>query len=192
MDQVPLDTVAEVITGFPLRKKAADATGGDALALRIGDVSPPDEIRWETASSVPLGAHYLHFTLEDGDILFPLLGSRYYSVLVRDLAGRTAVPTAHFCRIRILDPERLRPEFLAWQLNLPHIRDYCLSQATGTAQRSLRIMVVRELSVAVPPPARQGDLVEVITLGQEKMKRMREAIETQQAILDAIGARLCP
>ena len=133
------------------------------------------------------------------DILFTVTGSYGVAVLVNT--------DRHFCfqrHIALLKP-LVNSEFLVWLLNSLFVKKMCDKEATGTAQKTVSLSVLRNLPIPLPPLAEQKRIVSAIEKfmplieeygkKETELKAFNEQIGTftKKAILqEAVQGRLVP
>jgi hypothetical protein len=182
---MPLDTVAEVSTGFPFRKKVEAEEGGDIVLVQIKDLGGVEGVK-ATGSVMLRGdqGKYERYLLQTGDVLFQSRGSRYpIAVVERGIRGIAAAG------LHVIRPntERVLPRYLAWWLSHPtsqaKIRD---DLARGTyipfvSKRDLEKFMVPVLSLEV-----QRRIAELDELRAQE-RRLRERLgELTQQLVDGV------
>ncbi|MCY3933138.1 MAG: restriction endonuclease subunit S [Acidobacteria bacterium] len=109
--------------------------------------------RWHMSSSA-IEAAYQRSRIRSGDVLMSIKGSTgRVGVVPPNVQGNISREIA-----RIRPGPMVNPHFLRFQLLSSSYQRYLLNAEVGTTRAELSIKVLRELSVAVPPPGEQDEI----------------------------------
>lgn len=103
--------------------------------------------------------------VRDGDVLLAARGNHAMAALLCDPPECT-VCSPHLYVIRLMDPAKVMPAFLAWQLNQSAVQDQLRRQLAGSRQQSLRKTSVEDLPIQVPPLLQQQRIVRIARAAQ--------------------------
>jgi restriction endonuclease S subunit len=92
--------------------------------------------------------------------------------------------------IRTDDRKLALPEFLAWQMNLPHAQRYFAQSATGSYITSIRRQVLETLPLLIPSLDRQRLLVSLAKAARREKLLIEKLMENRQRELDLVARKL--
>jgi restriction endonuclease S subunit len=166
---VLLAQLATVKAGYAFRGKIPERPDGNTLAIQIKDLSEDGEINWQNVIRTSIENPKSKDLLVKGDIIFAARGQRNYAAVVTQ--GHMPVVCApHYFVIRIKAPDKVLPEFLAWQLNQQNAQRYFSKSAEGSLQVSINRNVLESTSLVTPAIKTQKLLVALNeTAKQEKL-----------------------
>jgi restriction endonuclease S subunit len=127
--------------------------------------------------------------LKAGDILFSARGNRNVAVCL-DQPPVQAVCSPHFFLIRVTGGKPVLPEFIAWQINLPHSQRYLAQSATGSYITSIRRQVLEQLPLLLPNLEQQRLLVQLAQAARREKQLLEQLIENRQQELDLVAEQL--
>nr|WP_268841498.1 restriction endonuclease subunit S [Pseudoalteromonas sp. ACER1] len=135
--------VADVFAGYPFRGTIPSDENGDVHVIQVRDTRATGEVFQDEMIKVILPGKKAPNWLRSGDVLFVAKGVKHFSALVEDLPVKT-VCSPHFFLIRV-KPEyqnRVKPEFICWQLNQLPAQRYFRTTAEGSLHLSVRRQVL--------------------------------------------------
>ena len=135
--------VADVFSGYPFRGTIPSDENGDVHVIQVRDTRATGEVFQDEMIKVILPGKKAPNWLRSGDVLFVAKGVKHFSALVEDLPVKT-VCSPHFFLIRV-KPEyqnRVKPEFICWQLNQLPAQRYFSTTAEGSLHLSVRRQVL--------------------------------------------------
>ena len=97
------------------------------------------------------------------------------------------VCSPHFFVLRVINPESLLPEFLAWLINQKPAQEYLQQAATGSHILNITRGAIENLPVAIPPLEMQRSLVALAEQARRERELMQALIDNRQSQLDAIS-----
>jgi restriction endonuclease S subunit len=184
-----LDELATITAGYPIRDAVRAVPGGDVAVVQIKNVRVDTGVDWPGVARTKLTGRRQPDWLKPGDVLFAARGQRNVAVCL-DQTPPTAVCSPHFFLIRVKDGKPALPEFLAWQMNLPHSQRYFAQSATGSYITSIRRQVLETLSLLIPSLERQRVLVRLAEAARRETHLMEQLIENRQRELDLVAQEL--
>lgn len=135
--------VADVFSGYPFRGTIPADENGDVHVVQVRDTRATGEVFQDEMVKVILPGKKAPNWLRSGDVLFVAKGVKHFSALVEDLPVKT-VCSPHFFLIRV-KPEyqnRVKPEFICWQLNQLPAQRYFSTTAEGSLHLSVRRQIL--------------------------------------------------
>jgi len=185
---VKLANITIITTGYPLRGKIPEKSGGGVRVVQMKDVSSENGICWSSVVETELTGKKQPDWLMKGDVLFAARGSRNYAVMI-DQDKEQIVAAPHFYILRV-KTQMLLPEFLVWQLNQKPLQNYFNSAAEGTLTKSVRRSILEKTEITVLPIERQRQILGLHeTLLREK-KLYAELIRNADKLLNTIASNL--
>ena len=139
--------VADVFSGYPFRGAIPADEIGDVHVVQVRDTRDTGEVFQDEMVKVILPGKKPPNWLLPGDVLFISKSVKHFSALVEDLPVKT-VCSPHFFLIRVKTEyqNRVKPEFICWQLNqLPAQRYF-----STTAEGSLNLIVRKQVLENTP------------------------------------------
>lgn len=139
--------VADVFSGYPFRGAIPADENGDVHVVQVRDTRDTGEVFQDEMVKVILPGKKPPNWLLPGDVLFISKSVKHFSALVEDLPVKT-VCSPHFFLIRVKTEyqNRVKPEFICWQLNqLPAQRYF-----STTAEGSLNLIVRKQVLENTP------------------------------------------
>jgi len=113
--------------------------------------------------------------LKPGDILFAAKGSNNFAVLYQSAIG-AAVASSMFFIIRIIDQQKIEPEYLRWYLNHPNSINFLKGKSKGTSLPSISKDDLGDLDIIIPSLKTQETIVKINDLQKQK-RRIFEKLE---------------
>ncbi|WP_166419826.1 restriction endonuclease subunit S [Pseudoalteromonas sp. Z1A8] len=135
--------IADVFSGYPFRGTIPADENGDVHVVQVRDTRATGEVFQDEMVKVILPGKKAPNWLRSGDVLFVAKGVKHFAALVEDLPVNT-VCSPHFFLIRV-KPEyqnRVKPEFICWQLNQLPAQRYFSTTAEGSLHLSVRRQVL--------------------------------------------------
>jgi len=140
--------VADVFSGYPFRGTIPADKSGDVHVVQVRDTRATGEVFHDEMVKAILPGKKAPNWLRSGDVLFVAKGVKHFSALVEDLPVKT-VCSPHFFLIRV-KPEyqnRVKPEFICWQLNQLPAQRYFSTTAEGSLHLSVRRQVLENTPI---------------------------------------------
>lgn len=187
--QKSLGELATITVGHPIRDAVRDVPGGDVAVVQIKNVGADTGVDWPAVARTNLTGRRQPDWLKPGDVLFSARGQRNVAVCL-DQPPPKAVCSPHFFLIRVKDDKSALPEFLAWQMNLPHSQRYFAQSATGSYITSIRRQVLETLPLLIPTLDRQRLLIRLARAARREKQLMEQLMENRQRELDLVARDL--
>lgn len=184
-----LKDLASVTVGHPIRGAVRDVPGGDVAVVQIKNVDAESGVDWPAVARTMLTGRRKPDWLKAGDILFSARGHRNVAVYI-DQAPAKAVCSPHFFLIRVKDGKSALPEFIAWQMNLPHTQRYFAQSATGSFITSIRRQVLENMPLRVPSLDKQRLLAHLSQSTRREKELMEQLIENRKRELNIVARDL--
>lgn len=160
-----LADIASIRQGHPFRGAITAVPDGPVRVIQLKNLSasgvhdPNDLLRTR------LQPRKMPDWVQDGDVLLAARGAHPLAVLLCNPPIDT-VCSPHLYVIRVSDPERVMPAFLAWQLNQQRAQEQLRRHSAGSRQQSLRKTAVEELVVQLPPLLHQQRITAIARAAQ--------------------------
>lgn len=181
--------MADTRLGYPFRGAVPELTGGSIRVVQTKDVTPEGLKNRDgllvTELEVGKEPHWLH----DQDLLFVARGASNYAVLIENPPPRT-ICSPHLYVMRVKQPRRLLPAFLAWQLNQPPAQRYLRQAAEGSRQLSIRRSLLDEIEIRIPPIEQQRLVIELERIAKAERDVFQALIRNRETELATLAERL--
>jgi restriction endonuclease S subunit len=184
-----LREIAEVRMGYPFRGAIPEVVGGSVRVVQIRDICRAGLKNRDDLVATEVEGRKEPDWLLDQDVLFVARGASAYAALVTHPPART-VCSQHIYVIRVKEPARVLPAFLAWQLNQTSAQRYLHQSAEGSHQLSIRRTVLDLTEVRIPPIERQQVAVELERVADAERDAFHELIKNRETELAILAARL--
>ena len=184
-----LGAIAEVWQGYPFRGAIPEAPTGSVRVIQMKDLTRTGLRSCDALIATEVEGRKEPDWLRDQDLLFVARGTSNYAVLVADPPPRT-VCSPHLYVLRVKQPERLLPGFLAWQLNQQPSQRYLRQSAEGSHQLSIRRSVLEQVEIRVPPLEQQRAVIELERTANAERGALQALIHNREAELSAIAEHL--
>jgi hypothetical protein len=179
----PLRNLARIEAGYQSRGRIEPAAGGTHWLLQVGDIDERREcVRAEDLVRFSPGRSAGNAVVNRGDVLFMAKGATHFALALPELP----VPTlaAGYFFITRVTGSTLLPEYVAWYLNQDVPQRYFRQQAgQGVNMPVVRIGVLGECEVPVPPLAIQRQIVELDALRREEEHLLVRLAEKRRLLL---------
>ena len=180
-----LSDLADVKTGFPLRKAAKEDSAGDALLLQMKDVDPLEGVDWSNTIRISTEGKRNTDWLKENDVLFVGRGSRFFAVHIKQV-NEASVASPHFYVLRNKKTERALPEFLTWYLNSKAAQKFYAANQEGSALPYLSRKTLDTLPIELPDIETQKKIVRVYECWRKQKQLLEELTETKDAYINAL------
>ena len=186
---VELKICAEVRAGFPFRGAVEEVVGGSVGVVQMKDFDPGGDVAWTEVARTELEGRRVPGWIEAGDVLFVSRGPRFYAACV-SAAPIHAVCSPHLYQLRVRSGGPLLAEFLAWQLNQTPLQRKIQAVAEGSNQLSIRRTELEALTISVPSPEAQRQVINLAKAARDEREVLRTLIANREKQLDAIALSL--
>jgi type I restriction enzyme S subunit len=185
---VQLGEVTDFLTGFPFK---SDRYVEDDTAPRLlrGDNVAQGTLRWDGAKRWPQEAlsEVSEYQLREGDVILAMdrpwidAGLKYASVRQSDLPSLLVQRVA-----RLRGTDRLDTRFLKYVIGGQAFTEYVLAVQTGTAVPHISGGQIKSFEFALPPPAEQRTIAQILGTLDDKIELNRRMNETLQVMARAL------
>lgn len=183
--------VADVLSGYPFRGAITAGEQGDVHVVQVRDAKSTGQISINGMVKTTLPGKKNPNWLRSGDVLFIAKGVKHFSALVDNLPSKT-VCTPHFFMIRI-KPEyqdKVKPEFICWQLNQIPAQRYFSITAEGSLHLIIRRQVLENVPIKLLDINEQKLISNMHNCAIEKQTKLQQLIECDKKEQDAIALNL--
>lgn len=184
-----LGGLAEVSAGHPIRGAVREIPGGDVAVVQLKNVQADVPIDWSSVARtlLPDGRRDPDW-LKPGDVIFSARGHRNIAAFIDNPPAR-AVCSPHFFLLRTRR-DRVLPEFLAWQINLPEAQRYLAQSAEGSNIPSIRRQVLEAMPIRLPSLERQRILARLADAARREKQLLAQLIQNRERELDLVARDL--
>lgn len=184
-----LGQVARVSAGYPLRGSAGALLDGNVHFVQLQHVDTDADIDWSKVPRVSLPSKREPHWLTTNDLIFSARGTRTLAYPLPNVPS-LAVCAPQFFVLSPKQPEKVLPEYLAWQINQRPCQEYLAQRATGTTIPNVRRQALEEMPIAIPPTEAQRTLVDLWRLSRSERALLSRLIENRKQQLDALAIGL--
>lgn len=180
---VSLHTIADVLTGYSFRARLEHDSSGALAVIQMKDLTESNQVDCNELTRINTEQLKPHHLVRPGDLIFRSRGLSSSAALLTDDPGR-AVLAAPLLRIRITSNTVL-PEYLTWYISQPPAQAYLTSCAEGTSIKMISKQSLENLTLPVPPIARQRLIVELATLAAEELRIVKTLADKRSQQISA-------
>lgn len=180
-----LASVADVKTGFPLRKAAKEDRLGNAILVQMKDVDPLDGVDWNEAIRISTEGKRNPDWLRENDVLFVGRGSRFFAVHIKKVKEHS-VASPHFYVLRNKKAEKTLPEFLTWYLNSQAAQRFFAATREGSSLPYISRKTLDMLPIQLPDIETQKRIVNAYECWRKQKQLLEELTETKDAYINAL------
>lgn len=184
-----LGGLASIAAGYPLRGAVDALPPGDVAVIQMGNVHPETSVDWVAAQRIALPSKRSSNFLAPDDVIFTTRGTRNFALALGQIPG-LAVCSPHFFVMRVSEPCRIIPAFLAWQINQRPAQEYFQREATGSYILNIRREAIENLPIAIPPVATQQIVVAFAEAARTERAALTRLIDNRNQQLEAIALGL--
>ena len=184
-----LGALASIAAGYPLRGAVDALPPGDVAVIQMGNVHPETSVDWAGAQRIALPSKRSSNFLVPDDVIFTTRGTRNFALALGQIPG-LAVCSPHFFVMRVIDPCRITPAFLAWQINQRPAQEYFQREATGSYILNIRREVIENLPLALPPLEQQRVIVALADTARAERAALAKLIENRNHQIEAVALGL--
>lgn len=186
-----LGEIAQIKTGLVLSRKKAEMDF-DAMAtyklLSLKNISEDGIIDNddfdEFVSNDQLDDHY--FT-EEGDVLMRL--SHPYSAVYIDKEHRGLLVPSYFVIIKV-NQAKMLPQYLAWYLNLLHVKNELERAQAGSRIPSTNQQTIKKIPILQSPISKQKVLINLYQLHQKEKMLYKKLIREKELFFQGVTKQL--
>jgi len=185
----PLEALASIHNGIPLRERVVYRPGGAVRIVQMRDLDPELGLNFATLTPTDLAGVRDEAWLQAGDLLFSGKGSRFFAVALGG-APRQTVASPHLAILRIKDRTLLAPEYLAWVINGEAAQAYLKGSATGAVVQYVPRHSLSQLAVPLPSMEIQQRIATVAAAWRREKELTEQLTTLKGRWLNAALARL--
>lgn len=185
---VPLGQCARLSAGFPFRGAVDALEPGSVGVIQMRNVEG-DGVDWPSLVRVTLPTKRAPDMLAAGDVIFTTRGRRNFALALTDIPG-AAVCSPHFFVIQVHEPNRLQPDFLAWQINQKPAQEHLQQAATGSHILNITRGAIESLPIVIPPLDVQHSIIAMADAARHERDVLGALLDNRQRQLDAVAAQI--
>lgn len=179
---------AHLGAGFPFRGAVDALEGGPVGVIQMRNVEG-DGVDWPSLVRVTLPTKRAPDLLAEGDVIFTTRGRRNFALALTDIPG-AAVCSPHFFVIQVHEPDRLQPDFLAWQINQKPAQEHLQQAATGSHILNITRGAIESLPIVIPPLDVQRSMIAMADAAKRERDVIGALLDNRQRQLDAVAAQI--
>jgi len=164
--KVRLKEIAEIQAGFSFREKIEPKENGRFRIVQIKDIGNAGDVLTDDLTRTEADYIKPEYLVRQGDVLFTTRGGNRRAAFVADELPDT-IFVAQILSLRNIRRD-ISPAYLAWYLNQKPAQDYLEVNASGSYIQNIKIDVLADLPVSVPPPETQQRILEIYALHQRE------------------------
>jgi len=187
--KIELHDLVNIRQGHPFRGAVAEVLGGSVAVVQMKDVSRAGIKSRDELMRTEIYGRKEPDWLQEKDILFAARGASNYACVVTGVSARM-VSSPHLYVMRLKQPGRVLPEFLAWQLNQAPVQRYWAQAAEGSSQLSIRKPVLEAVPITIPSMAKQRAIAALATLATSEQQVLQSLLRNRDLELAAIAEQL--
>ena len=181
-----LHRLATVQMGYSFRSRLETSEGGGLAVIQMKDLMDNNTVNCDDLVRIDMEAMKGYHLAKRGDLVFRARGSLNTAAILFDDPGK-AVVSAPLLRIRVMNPDKILPEYLNWYISQRDAQIFLTSRAEGTFLKMISKQMVENLEIALPSIDRQKNIIELATLSANEEDLLHTlAIKRRQYV----GARL--
>lgn len=179
---------ARLSAGFPFRGAVDALEPGPVGVIQMRNVEG-DGVDWPSLVRVTLPTKRAPELLAEGDVIFTTRGRRNFALALTDIPG-AAVCSPHFFVIQVHEPDRLQPDFLAWQINQKPAQEHLQQAATGSYILNITRGAIESLPILIPPLNVQRSIVAMADAARHERDLIGALLDNRQRQLNAVAAQI--
>ncbi|SRR6266576_1826182 len=176
--------IASVFSGYHFRGGVNHVADGRYVVIQAKDVDDSFHFDRERLVRVNLEADPERYLVRQGDVVFLSRGVRPWALPIVEPIGDTVVPSSFY--ILRADPQRVRPEYLAWFLNHPKTQVTLGDIAKGSNIPFISIREFGDFPVQIPALRIQEKIVGLAHLSDREQHLLRELATLRGQLIDAV------
>jgi hypothetical protein len=178
-----LGAIAQIRPGYPFRSRVRAEVGGDLVVIQMKDVPDSGDFACANLTRVLLDEVNDAYLIRDEDIVLKGRGTTHFAARASEVRSRTVAAAPLIClRVRA---ESALPRYIQWWINHPRTQSQLSARAVGTYVQTLRVSVLRELEILLPPPSTQRQIVAIASLGQREHELTDRLAILKQRVVDS-------
>lgn len=183
-----LADIARVDSGYHFRGRIKNDPEGRLGVIQAKDFSDDLRLVPDGIVRVAEGSNPGPYVLWSGDVLFLSRGHRPWAVVVGELPLMCIVPSSFY--ILRVEPQLIRPGYLAWFLNQPSTQTTLRSIMRGSNIPFISKADLQELSVPLPDLTTQQKIENLDRLAGRERRLLQELAEKRRILTDAVCMEL--
>lgn len=187
---VRLAEVATIAPGYPFRGSIDSTLNGDVAVVQMRNIDDGYRVEWGDVARTTLTGRRRPDWLQERDVLFSARGTRNIAAVVDSVSGHSVCSPLFFL-VRVKEPDRLLPEFVAWQINQEPVQRYLSASATGSNITSIRRQVLEDLPIVVAPITRQQAIVDFNEAALQEKRLLSNLIDNRNRQMQALADAIC-
>jgi len=160
--EVALRDLADIQMGYSFRAGVSHDLGAPLAVVQMKDLGDDGLVDFSALARVSMDVRAGRL-LRGGDIVFRSRGDRATCAIVA-ADPEPALLAAPLLLLRVRDPRRALPAFLAWFINQPPAQAYLAKHAEGSNVKMVTIATLGNLPIQTPTLERQSAAVELAGL----------------------------
>jgi hypothetical protein len=176
--------IASVFSGYHFRGGVNHVADGRYAVIQAKDVDDSLNFDRERLVRVNLEGDPERYLVQQGDVVFLSRGIHPWALAISEPIGDTVVPSSFY--ILRADPQRVRPEYLAWFLNHPKTQVTLGDIAKGSNIPFISMREFGDFPVQIPALKIQEKIVSLARLNDREQQLLKELGILRGRLVDAV------
>ncbi len=176
--------IASVFSGYHFRGGVNHVADGLYAVIQAKDVDDSLHFDRERLVRVNLEADPERYLVRQGDVVFLSRGMHPWALPISEPIGDTVVPSSFY--IVRPDPQKVRPDYLAWFLNHPKTQAALGDIAKGSNIPFISMREFVDFAVQIPSLMTQENIVGLAHLRDREQRLLRELAIRRSQLVDAV------
>jgi type I restriction enzyme S subunit len=185
MKMVPLGEIADVKSGYAF--KSLDYQPNGVKLVRIGNLSDGKLDFGTDTACIPEEylKDYNEFALDEGDVLIAMSGATTGKLALVSRGDLPCLLNQRVGRFKVVEKEKLHPQFLFYFLSKLSIKNKILELAGGSAQPNVSPTSLKELLIPLLPLISQQQIAAILEKADAAREKRRQANQLAEQFLQS-------
>lgn len=183
--RIKLYELATVQMGYSFRSRLETSEGGKVTVIQMKDLLDNNTVDCDCLDRIDMEAMKEHHLAQIGDLIFRSRGSLSAAAILLEDPGK-AVVAAPLLRIRVMNSNKVLPEYLNWYISQRDAQIFLTSRAKGTVLKMISKHAVENLEILLPSIDRQKSIVELATLTAREQTLLHTLADKRKHYVGAV------
>jgi len=177
--------LARVQMGYSFRTRLEASETGNVAVIQMKDLLYDNIVSCNDLVKIDMEEIKEHHLAQKGDLIFRSRGLITTSAVLLDDPGKALV-AAPLLRVRIIQTDRIIPEYLNWYINQRDAQIFLTSRAKGTVQKMISKQAIEDIDVSLPSMENQKNIVELASLSAREQTLLHLLSEKREQYISKI------
>ena len=182
-----LKTIADIWVGYQPKGRVERDVDGTHRLIQIKDFREGGSIDSDSLSWIVPDREPDRYRVREGDVLFSSRG-KYNAAYVLENDPGDALAGGNLFVVR-LKKENILPEYLAWSLNQPVMREEIRGRMMGSNIPYISKKAFEQLEILVPPLEAQRRICDLISLQRQEQRLLAILATKREQLVQAVCYR---